>query len=393
MSAHHFTCPHSTMHIATFKYKIHITLPTAHIPYHTTHPTLHFDHHSACLIGPRQTIPHYSVLLPQPHFTSCISTPPHHSTSHHNISHLTLHDITASHRHWCRTYSTLHLTSPHHSHRVNKVQHPTSGIAKRCTSHQIWHHAVWSGGIEIREMWCDVEWCAVPEMWYWAVVMRFECQCNTLSLRHLAPRHIIPPHFTLHHLTISTSHGHIPRHTIIPHHIAHFISHQHLSQYTIPLCNTIFKIAPLISTTLCITPHLALHPILHYVPHNATFHVLHATFKITPYIGHTRSRSLVVGPRGPTRCVFTIACLCTCQFTMHTTETAFGTLTTCCGLYFSQFDKSLSADMHCVFGPFSATVGHGECPLPTPSFNCHPGIIVNSKFCHGRLWGAKDCYV
>ena len=162
-------------------------------------------------------------------------------------------------------------------------------------------------------------------------MVRFECQCNTLSLRHLASRHIIPPHFTLHHLTISTSHGHIPRHTIIPHHIAHFISHQHLSQYTIPLCNTMFKIAPLISATLCITPHLALHPILHYVPHNATFHVLHATFKITPYIGHTRSRSLVVGPRDPTRCVFTIACLCTCQFTMYT-ETAFGTLTTCCGL-------------------------------------------------------------
>ena len=79
----------STMHIATFKYKIHITLPTAHIPYHTTHPTLHFDHHSACLIG-RQTIPHHSVLLPQPHFTSCISTQPHspcttpfHIASHH----------------------------------------------------------------------------------------------------------------------------------------------------------------------------------------------------------------------------------------------------------------------------------------------------------------------
>ena len=89
VSAHHFTCPHSTMHIATFKYKIYITLPTAHIPYHTTHPTLHFDHHSACLIG-RQTIPHHSVLLPQPHFTSCISTPPHspctmpfHIASHH----------------------------------------------------------------------------------------------------------------------------------------------------------------------------------------------------------------------------------------------------------------------------------------------------------------------
>ena len=70
-----------------------------------------------------------------------------------------------------------------------------------------------------------------------------------------------------------------------------------------------------------------------------------------------------------TRCVVTVVCLCTCQFTMYTTETAFGTLTTCCGLYFFQFDKSLSADMHWVFGPFSALVGHGHYPLPTPSFN------------------------
>ena len=64
-----------------------------------------------------------------------------------------------------------------------------------------------------------------------------------------------------------------------------------------------------------------------------------------------------------------IVYLCTCQFTMYTTETAFGTLTTCCCLYFFQFDKSLSADMHWVFGPFSALVGHGHYPLPTPSFN------------------------
>ena len=30
---------------------------------------------------------------------------------------------------------------------------------------------------------------------------------------------------------------------------------------------------------------------------------------------------------------------------------------------------SMSADMHWVFGPFSALVGHGHYPLPTPSFN------------------------
>ena len=100
-----------------------------------------------------------------------------------------------------------------------------------------------------------------------------------------------------------------------------------------------------------------------------------------------RSRSsLVVGPRGPTRCVVTIVYLCTCQFTMYTTETAFGTLTTCCCLYFFQFDKSLSADcIGCLVHslPLSVMV---ITPFPhPPSTDCHPGIIVNSKFCHGRL--------
>ena len=110
-----------------------------------------------------------------------------------------------------------------------------------------------------------------------------------------------------------------------------------------------------------------------------------------------RSRSsLVVGLRGPTRCVVTIVCLCTRQFTMYTTETAFDTFITCrCGLYFFQFDKSLSADMQWVFCPLylplSVTV-NAPSPHP-PSLNCHPGIIVNSKFCHGWLWGAKDCYI
>ena len=61
--------------------------------------------------------------------------------------------------------------------------------------------------------------------------------------------------------------------------MTHFISHQHRSQHTIPLCITIFQTSPLISATLCITPHLALHPILHCVTHKATF-------QITPYIGH-----------------------------------------------------------------------------------------------------------
>ena len=281
------------MHIATFKYKIHITLPTAHIPYHTTHPTLHFDHHSACLIG-RQTIPHHSVLLPQPHFTSCISTPcrhiphaPHHSTSHHNISHLTLHDITASH-HWCCTYSTLHLTSPHHSHRVNKVQHPTSGIAKRwhitpnLTSRRViwWYWNTWN------VVWCGMMCCAGNVVWCEILSCGGEIW---MSVQHIV---IAASRTSSHHSTTfyiaSSDHLHVTR--------PHSTSHHHSSPYrpfhitpaplTIPPCNTIFKIAPLISATLRIMPHLVLHPILHCVPVNTTFHVLHTTFLITPYIGH-----------------------------------------------------------------------------------------------------------
>ena len=187
MSAHHSTCPHSTshhtMHIATFKYKLHITLHTTHSTHskaqHTSYTAFRPSFYMSNWASNHST----SLSIPQPHFTSCISTPPQSpcrvtTPFHiHHISHLTLHDITASH-HWCRTYSTLPLISPHHSHiRVNKAQHPTSGIAKHCTSHQIPHHAVWSDGIEIREMWCDMDWCAVPEMWfdvkYWAVVVRW----------------------------------------------------------------------------------------------------------------------------------------------------------------------------------------------------------------------------
>ena len=105
VSAHHFTCPHSTMHIAKFKYKIHITLPTAHIPYHTTHPTLHFDHHSACLIG-RQTIPHH-----------CIT-----STTTFHI----LHQHTAT---FPMHYAIPHRITTFHTWRCTTSQHHTTDVA------------------------------------------------------------------------------------------------------------------------------------------------------------------------------------------------------------------------------------------------------------------------
>ena len=67
---------------------------------------------------------------------------------------------------------------------------------------------------------------------------------------------------------------------------------------------------------------------------------------------------------------------------MYTTETAFGTLATCCGLYFFQFDKSLSADMHWVFGPFSALVGHGP-PFPHPPSTVTQVLLSTVNFVMG----------
>ena len=112
---------------------------------------------------------------------------------------------------------------------MNKAQHPTSGIAKRCTSHQIPHHAVWFGGIEIREKWCDVRcgmvcgaenvvWC---EICWWRVV------CITLHCPlYPAPHYIrVPPHSTsntdhLSHLFQTTPHS-TPHHHSSPYRTFH----------------------------------------------------------------------------------------------------------------------------------------------------------------------------
>ena len=138
------------------------------------------------------------------------------------------------------------------------------------------------------------------ELWWWDV----ECQCNTLSL-HLALRHIIPPHFTLHHLTISTSHGHIPHSTsqhhsspYRPFHIAPAPLAAHYST------NTIFKIAPLIS------PHYASRHISHCIPFYITFHITPHSMYSTP---HLRSRHIVATTTSPI----------TPHFTQHSCGTTF----------------------------------------------------------------------
>ena len=175
---------------------------------------------------------------------------------------------------------------------MNKAQHPTSGIAKYCTSHQIPHHAMWTGGIE---MWCDTEWCAVPEMRFdvkycWAVVVRCG-MCNT-SL-HLALHHIIPPHFT-HSTTFyiascSTSNtDHLWRwfqtipHSTSPHH-----SSPYHTFHIIP--------APLVaarySTLRChikklhhwYRPHYASCHISCCIPFYIAFHVTDTTLACTPH--------------------------------------------------------------------------------------------------------------
>ena len=101
------------------------------------------------------------------------------------------------------------------------------------------------------------------------------------------------PHFTLHHSTSNTISGIIPNHTTV--HVApSFLNISRILYHTSTSPrSTLFHFAipyfksPHVSATLYLAPHLALHPISKYVQHNATFHTLHATFQITPYIGHS----------------------------------------------------------------------------------------------------------
>ena len=267
-----------------------------------------------CIIW-RQTIPHHSVF--HNHISHLASQHITDSTSQtHFTPRLTLHDITFSISPY-RTYSASYLI-PHHSHiRMNKAQHPTSGIAKHSTSHQIPHHT-----IPHHAMWCVIWWnwnmwndvrcgmvCCAGNVPVWCEIL-LRCGIYNPLLLHLAHHSTI---FTLHHSTSNTISDIIPnhpRHTIIPHGITHFISHQHLSQHTIPLCNTIlFHITPAplaahystlqyhisnrtVSATLCITQHLALHPISHQV----TFHITPHSMFPPHFISHHILDTLCVAP-------------------------------------------------------------------------------------------------
>ena len=108
---------------------------------------------------------------------------------------------------------------------------------------------------------------------------------NTLPL-HLAPHHIIPPHFTLHHTTSKTI-SDIPNRTT-PSFLT--ISHQHLSQHTIPLCSTIFQIAPY-------RPRYASHHISRCTPFQIAFHITpHSMYSTLHFRSHHILATLCLAP-------------------------------------------------------------------------------------------------
>ena len=287
-SLHHISAHHSTsrpFHLAPHHAHHHIQIWHHTIPQHTSHTVFQLSFRiTPCLIW-RQTIPHHSVSVPQPYFTSCI-TPHHDSTSHH-ISHMTLHDITASHHiahilHHTLFHITATLQNAHHT-----KFHTTLFYITLCDLVVLKY-------VKCGVMW-DV-WCAVPEMWfdveYWAVVVR--CGMYNALLLHLAPHHTIPPYFTLHHSTSNTNI--IPKHTTL--HVTpsfltisliSYYKRQHLSQHTIPLFNTILQITPLISATLM---HHATSRIASRFTFYITFHMITPHFR-SHYIGH------ISGPHPP----------------------------------------------------------------------------------------------
>ena len=120
---------------------------------------------------------------------------------------------------------------------------------------------------------------------------------------------------------------------------------------------------------------------------------LRPLFSLPPPPLRSRS-SLVVGPRGPTRCVVIlfasvpVSSRCTLlklhlALSLLVVACTFSILTSHCRL------TCIGCLVHSL--PLSVMV---NTPFPyPPSTDCHPGIIVNSKFCRGRLWGAKDCYI
>ena len=224
--------------------------------------------------------------------------PPFHIASH--ISHLTLHNSIIP----CRTYSTSHLI-PHHSHiRMNKAQHPTSGITKCCTSHQIprystshrviwWYwNVVWCGMVSCtgNVVWCEML-CCGGEMWnVWHIAI-----ASLTSLHHSTTFYIASFHIKRHL-------WHIPYHTMF-HGTPSFFTISHLSYHTNTSRSTLCHFA---------IPYFKSQPHMHHatsrIPFHITPHSMYSTPHLgSPYIGHIMHHTA-------TFCIahFTQRCACVC---------------------------------------------------------------------------------
>ena len=226
---------HTTFHITPF----HIT---GYKPYFTSCITAYYYIH--------HTTPSFDIASPHftPHLTLHItfSITPYLA----NILHRTLYSITATL--WWIRHNIPHLALQHIPHQ--RKFHTTLFHITPCE--------VWSGGIELCGMIWDVVWCAEAEMWFdvkycSAVVVR----CGSITNCHCISHIIITTTFYIAHQTPSLT---------LFQTTPHSTSRHHSSPYR--------------------TTSATLHSISHYVPHNATFHALHATFRITSYIGHIMHR-------------------------------------------------------------------------------------------------------
>ena len=304
--AHHSTTgPHSTahhaMHIATVEYKLHIPLShslfqtTAHIPHCIS--TI-IPHHTMSNMASNHST---SLSIPQPHFTSCITAhhhiphaPHHHSTSHHHISRLTWHCMT-SHLALHHIAHILHRTffHPHHSHiRMNKAQHPTSGIAKHSTSHQIPHHTISTSCCVIwwylteNVVRCGMVCCAGNVIWCenWAVVVR----CGMYITSHLIASfhhilHCINPHQTS-SLTLFQTTPHSTSDHSSPYHTFHITP------------TPLFHFAILYFKLHCIS-HIVQHTTSHCTPFHVTYHKRpHSMYSMAYFRSHHILAILCIAP-------------------------------------------------------------------------------------------------
>ena len=138
-------------------------------------------------------------------------------------------------------------------------------------------------------IWCEI---SVELCWCRRCGMYTLPSCTSSHHCHHSLHCIIPKR---HLMTVFHTTSHVTPFLTIS--VTHFILRQHLS--TIPLCNTIFQIAPY-------RPHYASHHISHCTPFHITFHITPHSMYSTP---HFRSHHILATLRTTT-----------CRITSHFTH-------------------------------------------------------------------------